>query len=192
MDRHRIRSIGTRDHQRLVIPDRIEDDGLHAGLPRMRPRGRRTVRIMWLLPGRGGVWAWSDHSTTPYSSECARCGDTEQLLDFRRYRRVIGLGVLDLIRSRAGYFCRDCRRTLFMQWQGSTLLLGWWGVLALLFRNPYAIAVNFKALVAPPSSATEYGALTLADLEVSPEAESPEPGAERRPQDLPPHLQNRR
>jgi hypothetical protein len=38
-------------------------------------------------------------------------------------------------------------------------------VLALFFRNPYAIAVNFKALSGPPARARERGALTLDELE---------------------------
>jgi hypothetical protein len=37
-------------------------------------------------------------------------------------------------------------------------------VLALLMRNPYAIAVNLKSLFGPPRNARKFGALTLDEL----------------------------
>lgn len=94
---------------------------------------------------------------------CMECGELGHDLDFRRYRRVVGLLIMDRIHNLGGYFCRECRRRLFWRYQLRTLLLGWWGLLALFVRNPYAIAVNFKALRAAPSfdGASSYGALTL-------------------------------
>ena len=47
---------------------------------------------------------------------------------------------------------------------GFTLVLGWWGFFALLFRNPYAIAVNVWALFAPPFGAREFGAMNVSDI----------------------------
>lgn len=101
-----------------------------------------------------------------HATECFRCGTVELPLSFRRYRRVIGLLVVDLVRDRAGYFCRDCRRALFWQFQLSTLILGWWGVLAMLFRNPGAILTNFGTLFGPPGDARFRGALTVDALQV--------------------------
>jgi hypothetical protein len=95
---------------------------------------------------------------------CARCGVSTEPLYFRRFRRVIGAGWIDFIRNRPGYFCNRCRRTLFFQWQGFTLLLGWWGLFALLFRNPWAIGINFRALVAPPKAPERWGAVTIEQL----------------------------
>lgn len=87
---------------------------------------------------------------SPHLTACSRCGAGDRLLSFRRYRRVIGLFVVDLVRSTAGYYCHDCRWSMFWRWQLSTALIGWWGMLAMLFRNPYALAVNFRSLVGPP------------------------------------------
>jgi hypothetical protein len=77
---------------------------------------------------------------------------------------VIGLIAVDLIRNRTGYFCDQCRRTLYLQSQTATLLLGWWGLLALLFRNPRAIAINLRARRRPPPNPDRWGAVTLEDL----------------------------
>jgi hypothetical protein len=87
-------------------------------------------------------------------------GSTGTLL-FRRYRRVVGMLILDTIHTRAGYFCDDCRKRQFKQHMGLTLALGWWGVLALTMRNPYAIAVNLKSRWAQPRNAKKYGAVSL-------------------------------
>ena len=73
--------------------------------------------------------------------------------------------VVDTIHSRAGYLCAQCRRRWFFKYQGLTLLLGWWGFLALLIHNPYAIAKNFKALFSSPLSAESYGVLHKSDLD---------------------------
>lgn len=104
-------------------------------------------------------------SLPPNSASCSECGATDQPLQFRRFRRVVGLFLADLIRQTAGYYCPACRHRLFWRWQGSTLLLGWWGLLAFIFRNPYAIAVNFRALVWPPGDAQAFGALNLEQIQ---------------------------
>src|SRR4051794_31814738 len=108
---------------------------------------------------RGAVVAlYKDGST------CTSCGAHADELHFRRYRRVVGLVILDTIHSAAGYLCADCRRKLFWRHMGLTLALGWWGVLALLVRNPWAIAVNIKSLFGPPRNAKKFGASTLEEL----------------------------
>jgi hypothetical protein len=96
--------------------------------------------------------------------ECEELGHD---LAFRHFRRVVGLVFFDRIHDLGGYFCADCRRRLFWNYQVRTLLLGWWGFLAFFFRNPFAIAVNFKALRAAPSfdGASSYGALTLDEFQ---------------------------
>jgi hypothetical protein len=92
---------------------------------------------------------------------CWRCGRPEPELAFRRFRRVVGLAIFDSVETLVGYYCVDCRRQLFREYQTKTLIFGWWGLLAMLFRNPYAIAVNFKALRSPPRNAARMGAATL-------------------------------
>ena len=42
-----------------------------------------------------------------------------------------------------------------------TLLLGWWGLFALFFRNPFAIVSNMRALFGPPVAPQEFGGLPL-------------------------------
>lgn len=88
-------------------------------------------------------------------------------LGFRRYRRVIGWVVFDHIETLAGYYCADCRQKLFLRYQGRTLLLGWWGILSALYRNPYAIGVNLRALVGPPRVASRFGAMALYKFDAS-------------------------
>jgi hypothetical protein len=95
---------------------------------------------------------------------CQNCGEALDL-EFRHYRKVIGWFVFDHIDDLAGYYCAGCRGRLFRRYQGLTLLLGWWGVFALLFRNPYAIGVNLRALVGPPRAASWFGATTLNTLD---------------------------
>ncbi len=95
---------------------------------------------------------------------CARCGVATEPLYFRRFRRVVGLLVFDRIWDLPGYYCDGCRRTMFFRWQGLTLVLGWWGVFALVFRNPYAIMVNFQALNRAPRAPDRWGAITLPEL----------------------------
>jgi hypothetical protein len=81
---------------------------------------------------------------------CEECGQTRREVRFTHFRRVIGLAFFDRVYTHAGYFCSSCRRRLFLKYQALTLVLGWWGVLAMLVRNPYAIFSNFMALLRPP------------------------------------------
>jgi hypothetical protein len=106
------------------------------------------------------VGLYGDHGIA-----CQLGCDSAADLEFRRYRKVIGWGVFDHVESLAGYYCAACRKKLFRRYQRRTLLLGWWGVFALLYRNPYAIAVNLRALVGPPRGASWYGAATLNTLD---------------------------
>jgi hypothetical protein len=105
------------------------------------------------------VGLYGDHEIA-----CQNCGEAGEL-GFRRYRKVIGWIIFDHIENRAGYYCSVCRGELFRRYQGRTLLLGWWGVLAALVHNPYAIVVNFLALVGPPKDAGQFGATTLPRLD---------------------------
>jgi hypothetical protein len=95
---------------------------------------------------------------------CQHCGEAGDL-GFRRYRKVIGWVIFDHVETLTGYYCARCRGKLFRRQQGLTLLLGWWGVLAVLFRNPYAIAVNLRALVGPPRAASSFGAISINALD---------------------------
>jgi hypothetical protein len=108
---------------------------------------------------RSVVGLYGDHGLA-----CQRCGETGDL-EFRRYRKVIGWFIFDHTDTLAGYYCPGCRRKLFRRYQGRTLLVGWWGVLAVLFRNPYAIGVNLRALIGPPRAASSAGAMTINALD---------------------------
>jgi hypothetical protein len=109
------------------------------------------------IDDRNAVVAWMGDPR----QRCSECGQHGDPLLFRRYRRVVGMVILDTIHSRAGYFCEECRSRLFKRHMALTLGLGWWGVLALLFRNPWAIGVNLKSRSGPPRNAAKYGAVTL-------------------------------
>jgi hypothetical protein len=95
---------------------------------------------------------------------CQSCLETERELKLRYYRRVLGLLILDRIWAEAGYFCSGCRAKHFAKNMAFTLVLGWWGVIALFFRNPYAIFVNFWALFRPPFGAGELGAMNANEI----------------------------
>jgi hypothetical protein len=103
--------------------------------------------------------------TADAGAPCSECGAYGLDLKFRAFRRVVGLLILDRIHIAAGYFCRQCKWRVFGRMQALTLILGWWGVLAMLFRNPFALVANTRALFASPVAADELGALTLADYE---------------------------
>ncbi len=86
-------------------------------------------------------------SFSPETGEpCDECGQTGRELCFAHFRRVVGLVFADQIYTHGGYFCSDCRRRVFFKYQALTILLGWWGLIALFIRNPYAIFSNFMAL----------------------------------------------
>ncbi len=115
-----------------------------------------------------GESAWgrvADGAITELSAdsgaECQRCGRTGVEVRFAKFRWVLGLVILDQIRWRAGYYCRDCIRREFFRSQGLTLLFGWWGVIAFLVRNPISIAGNVRALSHPPLFASEWGAIRV-------------------------------
>jgi hypothetical protein len=95
---------------------------------------------------------------------CQSCLRTERELRLRYYRRVLGLLIMDQVWAEAGYFCGSCRRRHFGKNMAFTLVLGWWGVLAMLFRNPYAIVVNLWALLRPPFGAGMLGAMNANEI----------------------------
>lgn len=96
---------------------------------------------------------------------CQECGQGRREVRFTHFRRVVGLVFLDQIYTHAGYFCSSCRRRLFFKYQALTLLLGWWGLLAMLIRNPYAIFSNFMALLRPPLLPGASNAISLRQLQ---------------------------
>jgi hypothetical protein len=81
---------------------------------------------------------------------CQRCGTHGRTLHYGRFRRIIAAVIVDFIKDHAGYFCGGCRRRLFWEQTLQTLVLGWWGFMALLWRNPMAIAMNFAWLFGKP------------------------------------------
>ncbi|MGH2944682.1 MAG: J domain-containing protein [Solirubrobacteraceae bacterium] len=95
---------------------------------------------------------------------CQCCLETEQQLQLRYYRRVLGLLIMDRVWGEAGYFCGPCRRRHFAKNMAFTLVFGWWGVIAMVFRNPYAILVNLWALFRPPFGAGEFGAMNADEI----------------------------
>jgi hypothetical protein len=78
-----------------------------------------------------------------------------------KFRWVLGAVFFDRLHWTTGYFCRRCRHREFFKAQALTLVFGWWGIVAMLVRNPVSIISNFKALVRPPLFAAEFGAIRL-------------------------------
>lgn len=95
---------------------------------------------------------------------CQNCGSSGEPLAFRYFKRVAAFLIVDRIYAIAGYFCPACRRRLAFKHLFLTVLLGWWGILALYFRNPLAVAVNLWGLLAAPLRAASYGAIRADDL----------------------------
>jgi hypothetical protein len=79
-------------------------------------------------------------------NRCADCGLDDGTVRWAHFRRVVALVFFDQIHTLDGPFCRSCRYRLFVRYQVLTIVLGWWGVLAMLFRNPAAIIANFWSL----------------------------------------------
>lgn len=108
---------------------------------------------------------------TRFSAEtgilCDRCGEAGHDLRFAAFRRVIGLLIVDRLIFVGGYFCRGCRWRLYVQFQALTLMFGWWGVLAMLFRNPYSLLANTVALIRPPILPGVHGAIAFTDLQAA-------------------------
>ena len=103
---------------------------------------------------------------------CRHCLETDRDLRLRSYRRVAGMVVMDRVWAEPGYFCGGCRRQRFARNMAFTLVLGWWGLFAMLVRNPYAIFVNAWALLAQPFGA---GRRAMNVDELRPSAASHEP-----------------
>jgi hypothetical protein len=95
---------------------------------------------------------------------CQGCFEPGRALKLRYYRRVVGMLLADSVYETAGYFCASCRRRQFGKHMGLTLLLGWWGIIALYFRNPFAIVTNLWALGAPPFGAGQVGAMNVNEI----------------------------
>lgn len=112
------------------------------------------------LNGKGYVTALPAGAGMP----CQGCLESGRELKLRYYRRVVAMVFVDRIYGTAGYFCASCRRRQFGKHLGLTLLLGWWGVFALFFRNPYAIVTNLWALAAPPFGAGQLGAMNVNEI----------------------------
>src|SRR4029077_20292596 len=62
-----------------------------------------------------------------------------------RFRQVIGMIVVDRVRSIDAPLCKECAQRVGRSLQANTLVTGWWGVFA-IFRNLGAICANTAAL----------------------------------------------
>ncbi|HEY4280393.1 MAG TPA: DnaJ domain-containing protein [Conexibacter sp.] len=112
------------------------------------------------LNGKGYVTALPARAGMP----CQGCLEAGRELKLRYYRRVVGMVFVDRVHATAGYFCASCRRREFGKHMALTLLFGWWGVIALWFRNPYAIVTNLWALIASPLGAGRLGAMNVNEI----------------------------
>jgi hypothetical protein len=112
------------------------------------------------LTSNGDVTTVPDDAGMP----CAHCHQIERELKLRYYRRVLGMLIVDQTWGTVGYFCGPCRRRQFASNMAFTLVLGWWGIFAMLFRNPFAVATNLWALFAAPMGADRFGAINVNDI----------------------------
>ncbi len=60
---------------------------------------------------------------------CQSCGRVAET-KYVAYYQNIGLLFLHLLRSAKGNFCKDCTNRYFWRYTGTTLLLGWWGIIS--------------------------------------------------------------
>jgi DNA-binding CsgD family transcriptional regulator len=112
------------------------------------------------LNGKGFVIAVPAGAGLP----CQGCFETGRSLKLRYFRRVVGMLLADRIHATLGFFCGSCRRRQFGTHMVLTLLLGWWGIVALFLRNPYAIVTNLWALFAPPFGTGQLGAMNIHEI----------------------------
>jgi hypothetical protein len=74
---------------------------------------------------------------------------------------VLAMILFDKIHWRSGYLCSRCRVRWFLKYEALTLVLGWWGLIAVLIRNPYTIVKNVKALFRTPLFPDSAGAVKI-------------------------------
>ncbi len=76
----------------------------------------------------------------PRELTCALCGREAKTAPIRQ-RRQIGLILLRLYRDETWNACAPCARGFFLSNTGTTLVLGWWGIIS-LFVTPYVLIAN--------------------------------------------------
>ena len=88
-------------------------------------------------PDNGGVVA----AQPP--PQCRQCGRAPAATI--HIRRHVGMLVVARMRNLKAPLCREHGEALVKQWLKSTLLLGWWGIIA-FFLNFYAVGLDIVAL----------------------------------------------
>jgi len=108
--------------------------------------------------------------STPKESSsifCQSCGREAQT-KFVSFRQNIGVLVMRFTKSVEGNLCKDCSSKYFWSFTGTTLFLGWWGVISFIV-TPFIILNNlFRFLgtlgMDSPSAARPYPTLTEKDI----------------------------
>jgi hypothetical protein len=62
-------------------------------------------------------------------------------------RRHVGMIYLQRFVRIEPTLCRQCGTRTILRYTGRTLVQGWWGLISLLFANPFTIVMNLVALV---------------------------------------------
>jgi hypothetical protein len=83
-------------------------------------------------------------TATTREAECDLCGrgPARQLV----IRRHVGMIFLQRFVTISPTLCRDCGIRTVLKYTGRTLVQGWWGLISMLFANPFTIVMNLLAL----------------------------------------------
>ena len=94
---------------------------------------------------------------------CQSCGREAQT-KYVEYFQNIGAIIMRFSKRIDGYLCKECSSKYFWSFTGTTLLLGWWGIISFfvsLFIIPNNIIRYFGTLsLQPPNPATSFPLLT--------------------------------
>ena len=103
-----------------------------------------------------------------YPIFCQNCGREAPTM-YVDYRQNIGALVMRFSKHVHGNFCKNCSNKYFWSFTGTTLFLGWWGIISFfvtLFVLPNNIINYLGTLVLEsPNPATAYPTLTDAAIE---------------------------
>jgi hypothetical protein len=79
-------------------------------------------------------------ATTSSFVACSKCGRTPAQ-QFKIRRHVAMLFQMRMIQVEP-VLCRECAKSMLLEYTGKTLVQGWWGPISLFVANPATIVMN--------------------------------------------------
>jgi hypothetical protein len=110
--------------------------------------GDALFHLLHLCRKAGRCFNQSERQSTPAATAetaCQSCGrgPARRLV----IRRHVGMIFLQRFVRIEPTLCRDCGTRMILRYTGRTLVQGWWGLISMVFANPFTIVMNLVALV---------------------------------------------